>query len=79
MPLILSIACTQMKMTPAETIFAATLNGARAINRESTVGSLEKGKKADIILLDIPNYRYLPYHYGINPVKKVIRHGKIIL
>ena len=79
MPLILSIACTQMKMTPAETIFAATLNSARAINRESMVGSLEKGKKADIILLDIPNYRYLPYHYGMNPVKKVIRHGKIIM
>jgi imidazolonepropionase len=79
MPLILSIACTQMKMTPAETIFAATLNSARAINRSEQAGSLEKGKKADIILLDIPNYRYLPYHYGMNPVRKVIRHGTVVI
>jgi imidazolonepropionase len=78
MPLILSIACTQMKMTPAETIFASTLNSARAINRDGVLGTLEKGKKADIILLDIPNYRYLPYHYGMNPVKKVIRYGTVI-
>jgi imidazolonepropionase len=78
MNLILSIACTQMKMTPAETIAAATLNSARAIDVDKQTGSLEKGKKADIILLDIPNYQYIPYHYGMNHVKMVFRHGELV-
>jgi imidazolonepropionase len=78
MNLILSIACTQMKMTPAETITAATLNSARAIDLDKQAGSLEKGKMADIILLDIPNYQYIPYHYGMNHVKMVFRHGELV-
>ena len=78
MSLILSIACTQMKMTPAETIAAATLNSARAIDIDQHAGSLEKGKKADIMLLDIPNYQYIPYHYGMNHVKMVFRHGELV-
>ena len=78
MSLILSITCTQMKMTPAETIAAATLNSARAIDIDQHAGSLEKGKKADIMLLDIPNYQYIPYHYGMNHVKMVFRHGELV-
>ena len=78
MNLILSIACTQMKMTPAETITAATLNSARAIDIDKQAGSLEKGKMADIILLDIPNYQYIPYHYGMNHVKMVFHHGELV-
>ena len=78
MSLILSIACTQMKMTPSETIAAATLNSARAIDVDQHAGSLEKGKKADIMLLDIPNYQYIPYHYGMNHVKMVFRHGELV-
>ena len=78
MNLILSIACTQMKMTPSETIAAATLNSARAIDVDQHAGSLEKGKKADIMLLDIPNYQYIPYHYGMNHVKMVFRHGELV-
>jgi imidazolonepropionase len=78
MSLILSIACTQMKMTPAETIAAATLNSARAIDIDQHAGSLEKGKKADIMLLDIPNYQYIPYHYGMNHVKMVFRYGELV-
>jgi imidazolonepropionase len=78
MNLILSIACTQMKMTPAETIAAATLNSARAIDIDKHAGSLEKGKMADIILLDIPNYQYIPYHYGMNHVKMVFHHGELV-
>ena len=65
-------------MIPAEVLGAATINSARAIGMEKEVGSIEAGKKADIVLLDIPNYKYLPYHYGINHVKMVIRHGQII-
>ena len=45
---------------------------------EKEAGSIEVGKKADIILLDIPDYQYLPYHYGINHVKTVIRHGQVV-
>jgi imidazolonepropionase len=78
MNLILSIACTQMKMQPGEAIWSATLNSARAIRRADTLGSLEVGKKADIALFDIPNFRYIPYHYGMNHVKMVIRHGEIV-
>jgi imidazolonepropionase len=77
MNLILSIACTQMKMLPAETIWAATLTSASAIGKENEVGSIEKGKIADIILMDIPNFKHIPYHYGMNHVKMVIRHGQI--
>ncbi len=78
MNLILSIAATQMKMRPAESIGSATLNSARAIGKEKEVGSLEAGKKADITLFDVPNYRYIPYHYGMNHVAMVIRHGQVV-
>jgi imidazolonepropionase len=75
MPLMMTIACTHMKMTPEETITAATFNGAAALGMEKKIGSIEPGKQADIILYDIPNYRYLPYHYGENHVAKVIKAG----
>ncbi len=78
MQLILSIASINMKMVPAEVLGAATINSARAIGMEKEVGSIEVGKKADIILLDVPDYNYLPYHYGINHVKMVVRHGQIV-
>ncbi len=78
MSLILSIACIQMKMSPAEALTSATLLSAKAIRREQISGSLEEGKNADISLLEIPNFQYIPYHYGMNHVKMVIRHGKII-
>jgi imidazolonepropionase len=78
MNLILSIACTQMKMLPAETINASTLNSAKAVGLENELGSIEPGKKADIIFMDIPNFRYLPYHYGMNHVNRVMRHGEFI-
>lgn len=78
MQLILSIAAINMKMTPAEVLGASTINSARAIGMKKEVGSIEVGKKADIILLDIPDYKYLPYHYGINHVKMVMRHGQVV-
>ncbi|RMF57952.1 MAG: imidazolonepropionase [Calditrichaeota bacterium] len=78
MQLMLTIANLYLKMSPEETLKAATLTAAKAIKLEKEVGTLEKGKKADIILLDIPRYQYLPYHYGVNHVKMVIRHGKLV-
>ncbi len=79
MNLVLSLACTQMKMTPAEAICSATLNSARAILQESTAGSIEPGKWADIVLMDVPNYLYIPYHYGMTHVRKVLKKGRVIL
>ncbi len=78
MQMIISLACTQMHMTPAEAISAATINGAYAIDMGDNIGSLETGKQADIIIMDLPDYRLIPYYYGINNCGMVIKKGKII-
>jgi imidazolonepropionase len=78
MQFIIQLACLKMKMTPAEAITAATFNGACAIGLNDEIGSLENRKKADLIILDCPNYMFIPYHFGINLVDKVIKNGKII-
>ncbi len=78
MQFIIQLACLNMKMTPAEAIAAATFNAAYAIGLNDKIGSLEKGKQADIIILDIPNHKFLPYHYGTNLVNTVIKKGIIV-
>ena len=78
MQFIIQLACLNMNMTPAEAITAATFNASCAIDENTRIGSLEIGKQADIIILDCPNYLYIPYHFGINLVDKVIKKGKII-
>ncbi len=78
MPVILSLACAQMRMTPAEAIAAATINGAFAAGRAGRCGSIETGKDADFVIFDVPDYREIPYHFGVNPVATTIRRGKII-
>ena len=79
MPIIITLACLMMRMTPAEAMTAATINAAHAIDRGDSIGSLEVGKKADIVIWDIPHYRYLPYHFGVNLVEMVIKDGKIVV
>ena len=79
LPLVMTIACTQMKMTPAETILGVTAQAARSLQKFDEIGSLEVGKKADVIVLDMPDYQYLPYHFGINLVSRVIKNGKIVM
>jgi imidazolonepropionase len=74
-PLMMTIACAQMSMTPEEAITASTLNGAAALGLSEKLGSIEVGKQADIVLYDVPSYRYLAYHFGTNHVAKVIKHG----
>lgn len=77
-PLMMTIACTQMHMTPEETIAASTLNAAAALNLSHEIGSIEVGKKADLIVLDVPNYKYIPYHFGENHVEKVVKDGVVL-
>lgn len=64
-----------MGMTPEEVITATTINAAHAIGRADTIGSLEKGKQADITIFDVPNYLTLSYQYGMNHVDTVIKKG----
>ena len=78
MPMMMTIACTQMKMTPEETIAACTLNGAAALGLSHETGSIEVGKQADIVLYDVPNYSYIPYHYGVNLAWKIIKNGTVL-
>jgi imidazolonepropionase len=78
MPMILSLACTQLRMTPAEAIAAATINGAYALGREKTVGSLEAGKQADLAVYEVEDYREIPYYFGMNPCWMTMKRGEII-
>jgi len=78
MQFIIQLACLNMKMTPAEAITASTFNAACAIKMNDKLGSLEKGKQADIIILDCPIYNFIPYHFGVNLVETVIKKGIII-
>ncbi|MCF7912981.1 MAG: imidazolonepropionase [Candidatus Cloacimonetes bacterium] len=75
MQFIITLACLQMKMTVAEAICASTINAAAALQKADKIGSLEKGKQADIIILDMPSYKFLPYHFGSNNVSMVIKKG----
>jgi imidazolonepropionase len=79
MQMVLSIACTQMRMTPAESITAATINAAYSLNRGERVGSLESGKQGDIAIFDCDDYRKIPYFFGLNHVSKVIKSGRIVV
>jgi imidazolonepropionase len=77
-PLLLSMACTQLKMTPEEAINAVTINGAAAMELENELGTIRKGKIANLIITKkIPSLAYIPYDFGNNPVEKVILRGKI--
>ena len=75
MPLIMAIACTQMKMSPAESLAAATINSAFALGLQDRVGSLAAGKRADFAILDVDDYRLVPYHAGHNPVSRLFLGG----
>lgn len=78
MQFIIQLACLKMRMNPAEAITAATFNSACALGLNDRIGSIEKNKQGDIIILDCPNHKFIPYHLGINLVDVVIKKGKII-
>jgi len=79
MQIILSIACSQMKMTPAEAITAATINGAHSLGAADRLGTIEAGKQADIILMDVADYRELPYFFGVNHCVLAIKKGNVVI
>lgn len=78
MPFIQALACRNMGMTPTEAIVASTINAAHAVGLGYEVGSLEMGKKADLLVLDIPDYRHLSYRFGTNLVQTVIKAGRVV-
>lgn len=78
LPVVMGIACRQLKMTPAEAISAVTINAAHAIGRAAEVGSIEVGKKADLVIFDAVDYRSITYRFGTNLVQKVIKSGRLV-
>ena len=78
LPMMMTMGCTLFKMIPGEVIQAVTIHAARSLGREKEIGSLDVGKQADLLVLDIPNYRYLPYHFGVDHVETVIKKGEIV-
>ncbi|HOV79295.1 MAG TPA: imidazolonepropionase [Bacillota bacterium] len=75
---VMGIACRQFKMTPAEVISAVTINAAHAIGRAREIGSIEAGKKADMVIFDAPAYNYIPYRFGTNLARTVIKNGRVV-
>ena len=79
LPMILALACLGMGMGVTEAITAVTLNAAAAIGRADELGSIEVGKRADLVVLEAPNYHHIVYHYGVNPVRHVIKNGRVVV
>ncbi len=78
MQFVIALACRYLRLTPAQAIVAATLNASAAIQRADQIGSLELGKQADLLILNIPDYRHLGYRFGTNLVQTVIKRGKMV-
>ncbi len=79
MPFIIALACYNLRLTPSEALAAATINAAWAIGRPNDVGSIEPGKKADIVVIDAPNHLHIPYHFGVNLVETVVKDGAVVV
>jgi len=78
LPLVMHIACTQMRLTPTEALVAATANAAAAINRHQRVGAIALGMQADLVILDVPNHRRWMYEPGRNGARAVVKRGVVV-
>ena len=77
-PLVFALATLYMNMSIEEAVSALTLNAAAALDRAEQIGSIDEGKKGDLIILEFPSYIYIPYHLGVSTVEKVIKQGNLI-
>jgi imidazolonepropionase len=77
-PLIFILATIYMDITIEEAVTALTINGAAAVNRADRIGSIDVGKAGDVIILEFPSYKYIPYHIGVSCVEKVIKNGNLV-
>jgi imidazolonepropionase len=78
-PAILSLACLRYGLRPAEAIAAATINAAHALGLSHEAGSLEAGKAADLQVIDVPNHVHLPYRFGVNHCRAVVKRGRVVV
>ena len=77
-PLVMALACLYMDLTPEEAVCAMTINGAAAVGRADRIGSIDPGKAGDLVILEFPSYKFIPYHVGVNCVEKVIKNGELV-
>jgi len=77
-PLIFALATLYVNLTIEETITALTINGAAALDRADTIGSIDVGKRGDIVILEFPSYEYIPYHVAVSTVEKVVKDGNLV-
>lgn len=75
---IMSLASIELKMTAEEILNAVTINAAYAVNRQNKIGSIEIGKQADLLIFDIPSYKFITYNFGVNNISNVVKRGRII-
>jgi len=75
----IALGCRYMGLTPAQAIAAATINAAAAVDRAEEIGSLEPGKQADLVILNVPHYQHLGYRFGTNLVKQVVKRGELVI
>ena len=78
MQFIVQLACYKMGMMPLDALRAATINAAKAIKRDGEVGSIERGKKGDVIITNVTSHKFIPYKIGVNMVRKVIKEGELV-
>jgi len=77
-PLIFALATLHMGLTTEEAVSALTINGAAALDRADTIGSLDAGKHGDLVVLEYPSYKFIPYHIGVSTVEKVVKKGNLV-
>jgi imidazolonepropionase len=77
-PLIVALSTLYMGITPEETITALTINGAAALGRAKTIGSIDVGKQGDLVIHEFPSYRFIPYHIAVSTVEQVIKNGTVV-
>ena len=78
LPVACALACTQLRLGPAEALAACTVNAAHVLGRAASRGRLLRGYRADLVLLDAPDWRYLAYHFGHDHVALVLEGGKVV-